>query len=116
MLLIWDRGLHSYQMVHATEARNCAYLGRVPVHVRLEVEQQLSDGSYLSHICPNRQLKRQGYQPIPVRVIEYTIIDPSRPDQTQIYRLITNLFNIEQFPATLLAQEYHQRSRSRKYD
>jgi len=109
MLLMWDRGLHSYQMIHATETKNCAYLGRVPAHVRLKVEQQLPDGSYLSHIYPNRQLKQQGCQPIPVRVTEYTLIDPDRPDQIQIYRLITNLFNIEQFPAELLAQEYHQR-------
>lgn len=30
MLLMWDRGLHSYVMVQATRATGCDYLGRVP--------------------------------------------------------------------------------------
>ena len=30
MLLMWDRGLHSYRMVHATKSSGCHYLGRVP--------------------------------------------------------------------------------------
>ncbi len=30
MLLMWDRGLHSYRMVNATLAQGCDYLGRVP--------------------------------------------------------------------------------------
>ena len=30
MLLMWDRGLHSYRMVNATITRGCQYLGRVP--------------------------------------------------------------------------------------
>jgi hypothetical protein len=30
MLLMWDRGLHSYAMVQATPARGCEYLGRIP--------------------------------------------------------------------------------------
>ncbi len=30
MLLMWDRGLHSYAMVQATMATGCDYLGRIP--------------------------------------------------------------------------------------
>jgi hypothetical protein len=47
---MWDRGLHSYQMVHATQERKCAFLGRVPAHVKLLVEQELPDGSYLGYL------------------------------------------------------------------
>lgn len=50
MLLMWDRGLHSYGMVNATLARECHYLGRVPANVKFEVEHVLDDGSYLSWI------------------------------------------------------------------
>lgn len=41
--------------------------------------------------------------------MEYTIEHPNRPGEQLTYRLITSLFNIAQFPATLLAVEYHQR-------
>ena len=34
MLLMWDRGLHSYAMVEATVAKGCDYLGRIPANVK----------------------------------------------------------------------------------
>src|SRR4028119_790489 len=39
MLLMWDRGLHSYAMVQATLATGCEYLGRVPINVKLSGEK-----------------------------------------------------------------------------
>jgi hypothetical protein len=48
MLLMWDRGLHSYAMVNATLAKGCHYLGRVPANVKFSMELVLDDGSYLS--------------------------------------------------------------------
>lgn len=110
MLLMWDRGLHSYAMVQATVAKGCDYLGRIPANVKFLVEEPLADGSYLSLIYPSAKLRKQGYQPIQVRVIEYTIEHPTNQSQEPLtYRLITSLFDIKQFPATLLAEEYHQR-------
>ncbi len=106
MLLMWDRGLHSYAMVYATLARQCHYLGRVPANVKFPVVKVLKDGSYLSWIAPDRKSKKKGASMIQVRVIEYTI-DSDREQQT--YRLITSLMDIQQFPAELLAAEYHQR-------
>lgn len=106
MLLMWDRGLHSYKMVNATVSRHCHLLGRVPANVKFEVVKEFSDGSYLSWIAPDRKSKKKGGIRIPVRVIEYTI---EEDDQQQVYRLITDLLDIALFPALLLAQEYHQR-------
>lgn len=106
MLLMWDRGLHSYRMVQATLAQKCHYLGRVPANVKFQVEKVLEDGSYLSWIAPDGKSKKKGGTKIGVRVIEYTInID----GEEQIYRLITSLTDIVVFPALLLATEYHQR-------
>jgi len=34
MLLMWDRGLHSYVMVESTLKQGCDYLGRVPANVK----------------------------------------------------------------------------------
>ena len=109
MLLMWDRGLHSYAMVQASLAKGCDYLGRIPANVKFLVEDPLADGSYLSWIYPSGKLRKRGCEPIQVRVIEYTIEHPDKPGEQLTYRLITSLLNIEQFPATLLAVEYHQR-------
>ena len=46
MLLMWDRGLHSYRMVNSTLAQGCQYLGRVPANVKFPAHKVLDDGSY----------------------------------------------------------------------
>ena len=106
MLLMWDRGLHSYVMVQATLAQKCDYLGRVPKNVKFQVEKVLDDGSYLSWIAADRKSQKKGGTKIGVRVIEYTIDTDGEP---QIYRLLTSLTDIVLFPALLLATEYHRR-------
>ena len=106
MLLMWDRGLHSYAIVNATIAQGCDYLGRVPANVKFEVVQVLDDGSYLSWIAPDRKSKKKGATRIQVRIVEYTIDSDPEP---QTYRLITSLIDLALFPAGLLAAEYHQR-------
>jgi hypothetical protein len=67
MLLMWDRGLHSYAMVQATLATGCEYLGRVPINVKLSGEKLLDDGSYLSWIYPDGKSKKKGCAKIQVR-------------------------------------------------
>ena len=42
MLLMWDRGLHSYAMVEATVSKGCEYLGRIPCNVKFLNETTLS--------------------------------------------------------------------------
>ncbi len=109
MLLMWDRGLHSYAMVQATVAKSCDYLGRLPAHVKFITEKTLEDDSYLSWIYPSGKLRKKGCQPIVVRIIEYTIEHSENPEEQLTYRLITSLLDVEKFPAELLAREYHQR-------
>lgn len=106
MLLMWDRGLHSFKMVKATQERKSHFLGRVPKNVKFEVVQALEDGSFLSWVAPDRKSRKKGASRIPLRVIEYTIEEKG---EEQTYRLITDLLNITEFPSLLLAQEYHQR-------
>jgi hypothetical protein len=109
MLLMWDRGLHSFEMVQTTVSKGCDYLGRIPANVKFVAEKPLADGSYLSWIYPSGKLQKKGCQPIMVRVIEYTIEYPENPTKQLTYRLIISLLDIEKFPAELLAKEYHQR-------
>ncbi len=106
ILLMWDRGLHSYRMVYEALKRKAHILGRVPANVKFEVVKALDDGSYLSWIAPDRKSKKKGAKRIKVRVIEYIIeVD----GEEIIYRLITDLMDINKFPALVLAQEYHSR-------
>ena len=108
MLLMWDRGLHSYAMVEATVSKGCEYLGFIPCNVKFLNETQLEDGSYVSWVYPSGKLRKKGFKPIQVRVIEYIIEHPERPGAQIRYRLITSLLEAEKFPAHLLACEYNQ--------
>ena len=109
MLLMWDRGLHSYAMVSATLSKGCDYLGRIPSNVKFLNETQLEDGSYLSFINPPGKFKKKGFEPIQIRIIEYTIENLNDPTAEIRYRLITSLLDSQKFRANLLAAEYHQR-------
>jgi hypothetical protein len=59
MLLMWDRGLHSYAMVETTVSKGCEYLGRIPCNVKFLNEIQLDDGSYVRKDLPIRQIKEK---------------------------------------------------------
>jgi DDE family transposase len=96
-------------MVETTVSKGCEYLGRIPCNVKFLNEIQLDDGSYVSCIYPSGKLRKKGFKPIQVRVIEYTIENFDRPGTQIRYRLITSLLDAEKFTAQLLACEYHQR-------
>ena len=107
MLLMWDRGLHSYAMVQATVAKGCDYLGRIPANVKFFGEKPLDDGSYLSSIYPSGKLRKIGCQPILVRVIEYTIEHPDNPEEQLTYRLISCRVVGEGIPSAMGSRKYH---------
>lgn len=107
MLLMWDRGLHSYAMVQATLATGCDYLGRVPANVKFSVEKDLDDGSYLSWIHPDAKSKKKGGTKIAVRVIEYRI-DTDSGQQTSSFdyqfaksRRVSGFITSHRIPSTL---------------
>ena len=51
---------------------------RIPSNVKFINETQQEDGSYLSSIYPPGKFRKKGFQPIQIRVIEYTIENISR--------------------------------------
>lgn len=109
MLVLWDRGLHSYAQVRATRDRGAHLLGRVGAGVNLTPEEELPDGSFLTTLYPSERARRLREDGLQVRVIEYMIDDPARPRPDEHYRLVTSLLDPVQAPATLLALEYHER-------
>jgi hypothetical protein len=102
MLLMADRGFTSHELWQATAATGAELLWRATNVFSLPVLQELADGSYLSHLI------RKDHEPIPVRVIEYTV-DDGRAPEGEHYRLITTLLDPEQAPALELAELYAQR-------
>jgi hypothetical protein len=109
MLVMWDRGLHSYEMLHDTQTRRAEFLGRVGKAIVLQPEELLRDGSFLAFVYPSPTHRRRRREGILVRVIEYAIDDPTRPGREPRYRLITSLLDPVRYPAATLAAEYHQR-------
>ena len=71
----------------------------------LPVEQRLPDGSYRSRLYASPQDRKQGRQPIAVRVIEYKLEGVAEP----LYRLVTSILDCRQAPAEELAALYPQR-------
>lgn len=109
MLLMWDRGLHNYEMVRQTRAAGAQFLGRVGKAIVLTPERLLPDDSYLACVYPSPKARRHRADGALVRVIEYMLDDPARPGHRERHRLITSLLDPDRYPAATLAAEYHQR-------
>lgn len=109
MLVMWDRGLHSYEMLRRTRDQGAECLGRVGKAIVLAPEELLRDGSFLAVVFPSSAHRRRRQAGLPVRVIEYTLDDPAHPGRQERYRLITSLLDPAPYPAATLAAEYHQR-------
>jgi hypothetical protein len=108
MLVMWDRGFHDYDMLAGVRSRGAHVLARLPAHVKPERVEGLPDGTWLAYIRPSDP-KRRGKERLLVRVIDYTIDDPTRPGHAQHHRLITTLLDPAGYPALDLIVLYHER-------
>jgi hypothetical protein len=108
VLLTWDRGLHSFDLVAATRARGAHLLGRVSASVRPEVVRTLPDGTQLVRLRPAATRRRAREQAL-VRLLTYTLDDPARPGHGEVHRLVTSLLNPRTAPAVALVEAYHAR-------
>ena len=107
MLCLADRNFFGYAMWNLARATGAELLWRVKTNARLECDERLPDGSYLSCIYPcdtDRRRKRNG---VKVRVIEYCLDGVA--DAEPIYRLVTTILDHTQASAQELAALYHER-------
>jgi Insertion element 4 transposase N-terminal/Transposase DDE domain len=109
MLLIWDRGFFSYELIRSVCERGCHLLARVKSNTILEPLRRLGDGSCLAKIYPDASDRRHDRRGLMVRVIEYTHDDPHRPGAGERHRLITDLLNPDDLPAPEAPLVYHER-------
>jgi hypothetical protein len=109
MLLLWDRGFFSYDLVRQVLATGAHLLARVQTRLILVPLRRLDDGSYLAKLYPSPQARNQDRDGLWVRVIEYTHDDPNRPGCGERHRLLTDLLNPEDLPAAEAPAVYHER-------
>jgi len=104
MLLLADRNFLGWQLWREAAATGAELLWRARASFNLPVRRVLADGTYLSELRPAR--RRDG-DPIPVRVIEYSIV--SDDGTSELFCLLTTLLDPATAPAAELAGLYAQR-------
>lgn len=109
MLLMWDRGFHDFDMVLAARRRHAHVLSRLPAHVKPHFVRALPDGSVMASLLPAEVARRRRGERILVRVITYTISDPTLPGYGEEHRVVTTLLNPRLAPAHAVACAYHER-------
>jgi hypothetical protein len=107
MLCLADHYYPGYELWQQARQTGADLLWRARKNLRLECEQRLPDGSYLSSIYHSRADAHRHRNGIRVRVIEYRLKDMPRSEP--FYRLLTTLLDPRQAPARELAALYHER-------
>jgi hypothetical protein len=107
MLCLADRFFSSYKLWKAATGTGADLLWRTRQNARLDVDQRLPDGSYLSRIYASTSDRRHQRKGIVVRVIDYRLKDVKGAEP--IYRLITTILDPAEAPAKELAALYHER-------
>lgn len=107
MLCLADRGFLGFDLWQRAAATGAALVWRAKAILRLPVLERFADGSYRSELCWNSHCASADRQPIPVRVVGYTL--PGIPDAKTRYRLVTTILDPARAPAAELATLYHER-------
>jgi hypothetical protein len=107
MLCLADRNFFGFGLWSDACSTGADQLWRVKAGGRLVRNEELPDGSYLSHIYPSEKDRRHKTNGVKVRVIDYCLdgVDDAEPT----YRLVTTILDHEKAPAKELAALYHER-------
>jgi hypothetical protein len=109
MLCLCDRYFYGFDLWEEARQTGADLLWRLKKNSVLPVETGLPDGSYLSRAFPSDRERRKGHAGVPVRVIDYELDDPGRPQAEPIYRLVTTILDPDRAPASELATLYAER-------
>ena len=108
MLCLADRGFAGFPLYAAAAATGAQLLWRARSNAVLPVLERHDDGSFRSEIVATPD-KRTRTDVLAVRVIEYTLTDPGRPEVPERYRLLTTIMDPAAAPAEELAALYTER-------
>ena len=110
MVVLADRRFLSWALAREFLATGARILWRAPASFALRPVKVLADGTYLAELKPPR--KKDG-PPLTVRVIEYTVRttpeDSGAEESSEVFCLVTDLLDPEEYPALDLARAYPQR-------
>jgi hypothetical protein len=109
MLLLWDRGFLSYDLVRQVRQRGAHLLARIKSNLVFRPIRRLRDGSFLAKLYPSARHRDRDQDGIVVRIIEYTLNDAGRPGSGEKHRLLTTLLDTGRHPAKRLIVLYHER-------
>src|SRR6266849_3505311 len=109
MLLLWDRGFLSYELVQQVLQGQAHLLARIKNNLVFRPIRRLRDGSYLAKLYPSPRHRDRDEGGLLVRIIEYTLNDPGRAGSGEKHRLLTTLLDAARHPAKRLIVLYHER-------
>jgi len=108
MLCLADRGFTAYPLWSVAAATGAELVWRARGNAVLPVLARHPDDSYASELVAADDRRRE--HPIPVRVVEYALDDPGRPQSEETrYRLVTTILDPAAAPAAELAALYAER-------
>jgi hypothetical protein len=109
MLCLADRGFTAHPLWQAAAATGAELLWRAKGNAVLPVLERFQDGSFRSELVASAD-KRTRAEVAAVRVVEYRVDDPGRPQAHDVgYRLVTTILDPDAAPAAELAALYAQR-------
>jgi hypothetical protein len=108
MLCLADRGFTAHPLFSEAASTGAALLWRAKSNAVLPVLDRHGDGSFRSELVASDDKAKRAHV-TPVRVVEYTITDPGRPQATTTYRLVTTILDPQAAPAAELAALYAER-------
>lgn len=109
MLVLADRKFLSWSLAREFLAAGAHILWRASASFALRPVRALADGTYLAELKPPR--KKDG-PPLTVRVIEYTVhtrAEAGAEESSEVFCLVTDLLDIEEYPVLDLACCYPER-------
>jgi hypothetical protein len=109
-IVLADRKFLSWSLARDVLATGARILWRAPASFKLKPVKVLEDGTYLAELRPPR--KKDG-PAITVRVIEYSVLTTpaagGQAEVSEVFCLVTDLLDPEEYPALDLACCYPQR-------
>jgi hypothetical protein len=109
MLCLCDRCFYGLELWEQAQRTGADLLWRIKKNLVFPAEKVLPDGSYLSRAYPSNRHLRKGHPGVPIRIIDYRLDDPGRPEAESLYRLVTTILDPDEAPAEELAALYAQR-------
>lgn len=109
MLVLLDAGFFGYPLLRSVISTGAQFLVNVKRGPLLIPFKVLPDGSRLSKIYACTRDRERDENGRIVRVIEYQLNDPQRPNHGEVRRLVTTLLDHQAHPAMTLIELYHER-------